>query len=145
MGLKKYDLEERLIDFGVLMIDVAETTDMKREAGRYLSGQLIRSGTSPGIHYGEAQAAESRKDFIHKMKVILKELKETRRNLVMSSKAKLHRSPAIAEKGIAESNELIAIFTKSIQTAKKGGKQGKKEEQTGLNRITDEPINGLTE
>lgn len=122
MASKKYDLEERLINFGVLMIHVAESADKKRDAGRYLSGQLIRSGTSPGIHYGEAQAAESRKDFIHKMKVILKELKETRRNLVMSTRAKLYRQPELAEKGISESNELIAIFTKSIQTARKNGK-----------------------
>ncbi|MCG2589149.1 hypothetical protein [Rhodohalobacter sulfatireducens] len=46
---KKYDLEDRLIDFGVRMIEISETVDQKRRAGRYLSGQLIRSGTSPGI------------------------------------------------------------------------------------------------
>ena len=117
----KYDLEDRLIDFGVQMIKISETVDRKRQAGRYLSGQLVRSGTSPGIHYGEAQAAESRKDFIHKMKVILKELKETRGNLKMTAKAKLHKSPEYIEGGINKCTELIAIFVKSIQTAQKNG------------------------
>jgi four helix bundle protein len=119
MKNKKYDLEDRLIDFGVEMISISEMYDTKREAGRYLSKQLIRSGTSPGIHYGEAQAAESRRDFIHKIKVILKELKESRRNLKMSDRAALHSSPERMEKAISESDELIAIFVKSVQTAEK--------------------------
>jgi len=119
----KYDLEDRLIDFGVQIIDVSETIDRKRAAGRHLSGQLLRSGTSPGLHYGEAQAAESRKDFIHKMKVILKELNETQRNLKMMSRAKLHNNPAVINSAISESGELIAIFVKSIQTAENGGKK----------------------
>jgi four helix bundle protein len=131
MNEKKYDLEDRLIDFGVQMIEISETTDQKRRAGRYLSGQLIRSGTSPGIHYGEAQAAESRKDFIHKMKVILKELKETRGNLKMTARAKLHKSPEIMETCIKECSELIAIFVKSIQTARNNGSKQK-------NRLTEE-------
>ena len=119
----KYDLEDRLIDFGVQIIDVSETIDRKRAAGRHLSGQLLRSGTSPGLHYGEAQAAESRKDFIHKMKVILKELNETQRNLKMMSRAKLHNNPTVINSAISESGELIAIFVKSIQTAENGGKK----------------------
>ena len=119
----KYDLEDRLIDFGVQIIDVSETIDRKRAAGRHLSGQLLRSGTSPGLHYGEAQAAESRKDFIHKMKVILKELNETQRNLKMMSRAKLHNNHTVINSAISESGELIAIFVKSIQTAGNGGKK----------------------
>ena len=121
MNEKTYDLEDRLIDFGVRTSEISETVDHKRRAGRYLSGQLIRSGTSPGIHYGEAQAAESRKDFIHKMKVILKELKETRGNLIMTTRAKLHKSPELVKTDINECSKLIAIFVKSIQTAKKNG------------------------
>ena len=73
----KYDLEERLVSFAVRIIDVAESLP-KTRAGNHLAGQLIRSGTSPAFNYGEAQAAESKDDFIHKMKVVLKELKETR-------------------------------------------------------------------
>jgi len=73
---RKYDLEERLIDFASDIIDVGEALP-KTFAGNHLGGQLIRSGTSPALHYGEAQGAESRNDFIHKMKVCLKGLRET--------------------------------------------------------------------
>lgn len=123
LNKKKYDLEDRLIDFGVQIINVSETVDKKRGAGRYLSGQLLRSGTSPALNYGEAQAAESRKDFIHKMKVILKELNETKRNLKMMSRSKLHNDPGVIQSAASECGELIAIFVKSIQTA--GNKQKK--------------------
>jgi len=122
MKRKVYDLEDRLINFGVMIIEAAESMNLNRYAGLYLSKQLIRSGTSPGIHYGEAQAAESRKDFIHKMKIILKELRETRGNLRMSNKVNLFHSKLDIEKLIAESSELIAIFVKSIQTAEQRGK-----------------------
>ena len=125
MTNKKYDLEERLINFGVVIIEVAELMNKKRYAGVHLSKQLIRSGTSPGIHYGEAQAAESRKDFIHKMKIILKEIRETRGNLRMSKRANLFMSAYDIEKVITESCELIAIFVKSIQTAEENGRKRK--------------------
>jgi len=75
-GNKKYDLEERLIQFALLIIDIVEMLPNTR-AGNHIAGQLIRSGTSPAFNYGEAQVAESRDDFIHKMKICLKELKET--------------------------------------------------------------------
>ncbi len=120
MRKKVYDLEERLINFGVQIIEVSESMTQKRYAGVHLSKQLIRSGTSPGIHYGEAQAAESRKDFIHKMKIILKELRESRGNIRMSSRANLFQSKNNVENAISESSELIAIFVKSIQTAEGG-------------------------
>ena len=119
MKRKVYDLEDRLINFGVTIIEAAESMNIKRYAGLYLSKQLNRSGASPGIHYGEAQAAESRKDFVHKMKIILKELRETRGNLKMSNRVKLFQSSQNIEDVIGECNELIAIFVKSIQTAKK--------------------------
>ena len=131
MKERVYDLDTRLIQFGVRIIAVAEAMNIKRYAGIHLSKQLIRSGTSPGIHYGEAQAAESRKDFIHKMKIILKELRETKGNLIMSSEAKLISSDSAIESIIDECSQLIAIFVKSIQTAEqKWGKQ--------RNRRTDE-------
>lgn len=123
MRTKKYDLEDRLIDFGVRIIRVAESLDKRREACRILSGQLVRSGISPSIHYGEAQAAESRKDFIHKMRVNLKELRETRRNLILLDRAELHSEPIQIHASIEECTELIAIFVKSIQTAEKGIKR----------------------
>ena len=74
--MNKYDLEERLIDFSVLIIAIVNEM-ANSKAGKHLSGQLVRSGTSVSLNYGEAQGAESKKDFIHKMKLILKELRET--------------------------------------------------------------------
>jgi four helix bundle protein len=73
----KYNLEDRLVEFTCRMIDVVEALPNTR-AGNYIAGQLIRSCHSPTFNYGEAQAAESPDDFIHKMRVILKELKECR-------------------------------------------------------------------
>ena len=75
-GNEKYDLEERLIQFALLIIDIVEMLPNTR-AGNHIAGQLICSGTSPAFNYAEAQVAESRDDFIHKMKICLKELKET--------------------------------------------------------------------
>jgi four helix bundle protein len=69
-------LEERLIDFAVAIVDVVESLPNSK-AGNHIANQLIRSGTSPAPNYGEARSAESRKDFIHKMKISLKELRET--------------------------------------------------------------------
>ncbi len=73
---RKFDLEQRLIQFAVTSIRLAEKLPASF-AGRHLSGQLIRSATSPALQYGEAQSAESRNDFIHKLKIALKELRET--------------------------------------------------------------------
>ena len=116
-----YDLEDRLIDFAVQAINVAEALP-RTEAGRYLSGQMIRSGTSPALVYGEAQSAESRKDFIHKVSIVLKELRETRINMrIMRKKGFLKDKPLIPA-ALEEVNELISIFVKSIQTARKNGR-----------------------
>ena len=77
MQNRRYDLEERLVDYTCVMIDIVETLPNTR-SGNYIAGQLIRSCHSPTFNYGEVQAAESSKDFIHKMGVVLKELKECR-------------------------------------------------------------------
>ena len=74
--MNKYDLEERLIEFSVLIIEIVNEMPNSK-AGSHLSKQLVRSGTSVSLNYGEAQSAESPRDFIHKMKVILKELRES--------------------------------------------------------------------
>ncbi len=74
---RTFDLEDRLIDFAVRIVRTAESLP-KTKVGNHIAGQLIRCGTSPAPNYGEAQSAESRSDFIHKMKVCLKELRETR-------------------------------------------------------------------
>jgi four helix bundle protein len=114
----RYDLEERLIDFAVRVIRIAETLP-KTRVGNHIAGQLIRCGTSPAPNYGEAQGAESRADFIHKMKICLKELRETRVWLIMIVRAKLIKPAVKLDDLIAENNELISIFVKSINTAKK--------------------------
>jgi len=76
-GNRKYDLGERLLEFTVRIIDVVDALPNTR-AGNHIAGQLIRCGTSPAPNYGEAQSAESRNDFIHKIKIALKELRETK-------------------------------------------------------------------
>jgi four helix bundle protein len=116
--MDKFDLENRLIDFSVLIIDIInELPDTK--AGNHLAGQLIRSGTHPALNYGEAQSGESRKDFIHKIKIVLKELRETFICLKIINKAKLYKLEWKIEKSLKENNELISIFVKSAETAQK--------------------------
>ncbi len=90
----------------------------KTKAGNHIAGQLIRCGTSPAPNYGEAQSAESCSDFIHKMKVSLKELRETRIWLLMIVKANLIKPTSKLEPLINENNELISIFVTSVKTAK---------------------------
>ena len=85
----KYDLEERLIDFAVLISDIVEGQPATR-LGNYIAGQLARSGCSPALNYGEAQSAESRNDFIHKMKIILKELRESLISLKIIERKKIY-------------------------------------------------------
>ncbi len=119
---RTFDLEERLIDFAVRIIRTAESLP-KTKVGNHIAGQLIRCGTSPAPNYGEAQSAESRSDFIHKMKVSLKELRETRIWLLMLVKARLVKPVSKLEPLIKENNELISIFVKSVKTAKQKDKK----------------------
>ena len=113
-----YDLEDRLIDFTVLIFKIVDSL-YDTKAGNHIASQLVRSGSNPGLYYGEAQSAESRRDFIHKIKVLLKELMESRAGLKI-----IHRTPLtdrldLVEKAQPECNELISIFVASIKTAKK--------------------------
>ena len=114
---REFDLEERLIDFAVMIIQLAEALP-KTKTGNHIAGQIIRCATSPASNYGEAQAAESRNDFIHKMKISLKELRETKVWLQMILKANLIKSSHKLDQLIDESNQLISIFVASIKTAK---------------------------
>jgi len=115
---QKYDLEERLVDFCIRVIDLAEALPRTR-VGNHIAGQLIRCGTSPAPNYAEAQAAESRNDFIHKMKVVLKELRETRIWLLFIQRKALVRPQEKLAPILAECNELIAIFVASVTTAQR--------------------------
>ena len=108
-----FDLEERLIDFAVRIIRIAESLP-KTKVGKHIAGQLIRCGTSSAPNYGEAQSAESRADFIHKMKVCLKELRETRIWLIMIVRADIIKPASKLQPLIDENNELISIFACSI-------------------------------
>jgi four helix bundle protein len=115
---RKFDLEERLVDFTCRMIDVVEALPTTR-TGNYISGQLVRSCHSPAFNYGEAQGAESPKDFIHKMGIILKELKECRVALKIIRKKEMIRPIKKLDSLYTETEELIAIVAKSILTARK--------------------------
>jgi len=121
---KKYDLEDRLVDFSVRIINVVETLPNTR-AGNHIAGQLVRSGTAAAPNYGEAQSAESRKDFIHKMKVALKELRETQIWLKIVQRRILTKHKKKLEPLIAECDELVSIFVASIRTAQKNKGSGK--------------------
>jgi four helix bundle protein len=114
---RKYDLDERLINFADMIIDVSEVLP-KTLAGNHIAGQLVRSGTSPALQYGEAQSAESRNDFIHKMKISAKELRETYNCLRIIEKRKWYDEEKLL-KVLDENNQLISIFVKSIETARK--------------------------
>ena len=116
----RFNLEERLLEFSARIIRLVDALPNTR-AGNHIAGQLLRCGTSPYGHHGEVEAAESRKDFIHKLKVCLKELKETRRWMRLINKAKM-----LPEKTVVlfleESEELIRIFFTSIRTAEQNAK-----------------------
>ena len=114
---KTFDMEDRLIDFAVRIIRIAESLP-KTRVGNHIAGQMIRCGTSPAPNYGEAQGAESRSDFIHKMKVCLKELRETKVWLIMIVRANLIKPEPEMKSLIKENDELISIFVSSIKTAK---------------------------
>lgn len=118
MEKKKFDLEDRLVDYTCRMIDIVEALPKSR-AGNYIAGQLIRSGHSPAFNYGEVQAAESRKDFIHKMGVVLKELKECRTALKIILRKEMINPVSKLSDVFNETEELIAIIGKGISTAKR--------------------------
>ena len=113
---RKFDLEERLLEFASAVIDLSEKLPSSR-AGNHVAGQILRSGTSPYPNHGEAEAAESREDFIHKLKICLKELRESYRWLLLVQRAPLMR-PRLVDPLAKETDELIRIFVSSIQTAK---------------------------
>ena len=117
---QRYNLEDRLLTFSARVIRLVDALPNTRAAS-HLAGQLLRSGTSPYGNHGEVEAAESRKDFIHKLKICLKELKETRRWLRLAAKAAM-LPPAKMTAILLETEELIKIFFSSIRTAGKNAK-----------------------
>jgi four helix bundle protein len=113
---KVYDLEERTARFGEDVIVFAKTI-VKDEVSRPLVGQLVRSGTSVGANYMEADGAESRKDFIHKIAICKKEAKETKHWLRMIAKADASKNGECKKLWI-EAKELSLIFSSIIVSKK---------------------------
>jgi four helix bundle protein len=124
-----YNLEERLLEFSVRVIRVTES--MKRApAGVYVAAQLLRSATSPYGHHGEAEGAESRDDFIHKLRVCYKELREARRWLRLVQRTPLVSKPSLLDGIITEAEELVRIFAASIRTAGNNRPPGQTKKRT---------------
>jgi four helix bundle protein len=117
MGERKYDLEERLLDYAVLIVKVVELLP-NTLAGRHIAGQLIRSGTSALPNHGEAEGAESRNDFVHKLSICYKELHESYRWLRLIQRVPLIQDSGLLHTCISETDELRRIFVTSIRTAR---------------------------
>ncbi|MEZ4858352.1 MAG: four helix bundle protein [Flavobacteriaceae bacterium] len=114
--MKPNDLENRLIEFSVNVIALCKIIE-KSIASEHLAKQLIRSATSAALNYGEARSGESTKDFLHKMKISLKELRECLVNFKIPKGAELISNKEMIKKLIQENDELISIFVVSIKTA----------------------------
>ena len=117
-GRSMYDLEERLLDFSSRIIRLTRKIE-RSEVGSHVTKQLLRSSTSPLANHGEAQAAESSNDFIHKLKISLKELRETLRWLKLIKRVPLMEKPELLDGVLDETDQLIRIFVSSINTARK--------------------------
>ena len=115
---KTYDLEDRLLEFAVSIVELVETLPNTR-AGNHLAGQLLRCGTSPYGHHGEVESAESRKDFVHKLKVCLKELRETRRWLRLFARLNKLRPDERLGTCLTEADQFIRIFVASVRTTER--------------------------
>ncbi|MBO0695160.1 MAG: four helix bundle protein [Verrucomicrobia bacterium] len=119
-GRQRFDLEDRLLEFSARIIRLVDAMPNTR-AANHLAGQLLRCGTSPYGNHGEVEAAESRKDFIHKLKICLKELKETRRWLRLVAKSSMLPAPNMTAI-LNETEELIKIFFSSVRTTERNSK-----------------------
>tara|TARA_R110002050_G_scaffold300722_2_gene471880 strand:- start:17761 stop:18132 length:372 start_codon:yes stop_codon:yes gene_type:complete len=114
----KFDLEDRFIDYAIRVSNMVDQIDNSK-LGSHIAGQMIRSSSSPALNYGEAQSAESRKDFVHKLKIILKELKETRVSLKIIKRKPLIPNVEKLQPIMDETEELIRIIFSSIKTTRK--------------------------
>jgi len=119
----KFDLEERLLEFSARIVRLSEKLP-KTDAGRHVGNQILRSGTSPYANHGEAEDAESTDDFIHKLKICLKEMRETWRWLRLIRHIPLVEKPDLLNPLIDEADQLIRIFRKSVLTARTNRTKG---------------------
>ena len=118
MSERAFDLEDRLLDFAARIIRVSESVK-PTPAGRHVGDQLLRSGTSPFANHGEAEGAESLNDFVHKLRICYKELRESRRWMRLAQRADLLDQPERLTPLLDEADELIRIFAASLRTAEK--------------------------
>lgn len=117
MDQKPEQLADRLLDFAVEIIKITDALP-NTVVGRHVAGQMVRAGTSCGSNYEEACGAESRSDFVHKMSIVLKELKESRFWLRLIPRTEMlasHHTEPVLE----ECQQLCAIVARSILTAKR--------------------------
>jgi len=114
------ELEERLIDFAVRIVKLSANLP-RTSAGRHIAGQILRSGTSPAPNYGEARGAESHADFVHKLRVVLKELNETSIWLRIIERSNLIRKELIRDI-VQENTELCRIFAATLKSTRQGSK-----------------------
>lgn len=119
---RKYDLENRLLEYSARIIKIVEELPNSR-VGNHVAGQLLRAGTSPYANHGEAQSAESSNDFVHKMSICLKELRESMWWLKLIQRIPLVKSHERLTEIVQETEELIKIFVASIRTANKESKK----------------------
>jgi len=114
--MDRRDLDERLLTYGARVIKLVESLP-RTLVGRRIGDQLLRSATSAGANYEEARGAESRSDFVHKMQVALKELRESHYWLRLLMKAEILPVDRLADL-LDEATQLRAILSKSLATTK---------------------------
>jgi four helix bundle protein len=110
------ELEERLINFAVRIVKLSANLP-RTSAGRHIAGQILRSGTSPAPNYGEARGAESHADFVHKLRIVLKELNETSMWLRIIERSQLIRKELIRDI-VQENSELCRIFAATLKSTR---------------------------
>ena len=125
------DLENRLIDFSIKVVNLIKSLPEDRITN-HLTGQLLRSATSPALNYGEAQGAESKKDFVHKLGIVLKELRESLNCLKILAVTNYVKTESPLVK---ECNELVSIFVKSVETNKKKMEEEEKQKSNKKSQI----------
>ena len=122
---RKFDIEDRCVVFGAEIVKFTDALP-NTKGGNHLGLQLLRSGTAPALHYGEVQGAESPRDFIHKMRVALKELRESKNNMrIMALAGLMDLTKTDQDKLLKECSELVAIFTASVKTAERNNPRKK--------------------
>ena len=119
---RDFDLHDRLIEYAVRIIKLCDALPNSK-TGKHICSQILRSGTAPAPNHGEAQSAESRADFVHKLKIALKELRETETWLKIILKVQLIKPSFKLEPLLQETHALISILYRSIETAKENAKK----------------------